>query len=228
MAALFAGHDLPDEALVRACLDSYRSPRSGPDRIVTGEDLRRRTAEQTELLAHLANAGHRLRLRVWLGRREQARRIGDRTLADYLDRREREPWSSSFARASTEDVEAVDCIWYLRGGGAFLFEVEWTAMLGDLLLRRHARIPADEGLVRFLVLAPERRELLRHKLDASPILRSAFEGGNWHVVLWPHLRAWLERETLDLAALEPYLGLDPLVERRAEQLGLFEGPDAVR
>ncbi|HSL97397.1 MAG TPA: hypothetical protein VK831_02380 [Candidatus Deferrimicrobiaceae bacterium] len=227
IATLFSGHDLPDEALVRACLESYRSPRSEPDRLVTGEDVRRRTAAHTELLAHLANAGHRLRLRVWLGRREQSRRIGGRTLVDYLDRREREPWAASFARASAEDVEAVDCIWYLRGGGAFLFEVEWTAMLGDLLLRRHARIPPDEGLVRFLVLAPERRELLRYKLDVSPILRSAFETGNWHVVLWPHLRAWLDREPLDLAGLERYLGLDPLVERSAEQLGLFEPPDAV-
>lgn len=227
IATLFSAHDLPDEALVRACLESYRSPRSSPDRLVTGEDVRRRTAEHAELLAHLANAGHRLRLRVWIGRREQARRIGSRTLADYLDRREREPWSASFSRASAEDVEAVDCIWYLRGGGAFLFEVEWTAMLGDLLLRRHARIPPEEGIVRFLVLAPERRELLRHKLEASPVLRTAFEAGNWHVVLWPHLRAWLEREPLELGALEPYLGLDPLIERQAEQLGLFEGPDAI-
>ncbi len=228
IAALFSAHDLPDEGLVRACLDSYRSPQSAVDRLVTRDDLRLRTAEHAELLAHLANAGHRLQLRIWIGRREQARRIGGRTLADYLDRREREPWSASFSRASAEDVEAVDCIWYLRGGGAFMFEIEWTAMLGDLLLRRHARIPQEDGIVRFLVLAPERRELLRHKLEAAPLLRGAFEAGNWHVLLWPHLRAWLEREPLDLAALEPYLGLDPLVERQAEQLGLFDPPDTVR
>ena len=35
IAALFTGHDLPDEALVRACLDSYRSLASTPDQIVT-------------------------------------------------------------------------------------------------------------------------------------------------------------------------------------------------
>ena len=100
-------------------------------------------------------------------------------------------------------------------------------MLGDVLLRRHARIPANERIVRFLVLAPERRELARHKLESSPVLRAAMETGNWHVVLWPHLRAWLEREPPDLAALEPYLGLDPAIERRAEQLGLFELPKAL-
>jgi len=91
-------------------------------------------------------------------------------------------------------------------------------------LRRHARIPADERIVRFLVLAPERRELARHKLESSPVLRSAMEAANWHVVLWPHLLAWLEREPLAMADLEPYLGLDPAIERRAEQLGLFELP----
>ena len=44
-----------------------------------------------------------------------------------------------------EDGEAIDCIWYQRGGSALLFEVEWTAMLGDVLLRRHARIPAERA-----------------------------------------------------------------------------------
>ena len=49
---------------------------------------------------------------------------------------------------------------------------------------------------------------------------------NWHLILWPYLRAWLERDELDLAGLEPYLGLEPAVERRGEQLGLFDRPDA--
>jgi hypothetical protein len=228
VAALFPGHDLPDETLVRACLASYRSPASTPSRLVTGEDLRRRTNEHTELLAHLANGGHRLGMRVWIGRRDQARHIGDRTLGDFLDpHREREPWFPTVSLVPKEDGEAVDCIWYQRGASALLFEVEWTAMLGDVLLRRHARIPTDERIVRFLVLAPERRELARHKLDSSPVLRTALETANWHVILWPHLRAWLEREPLSLADLEPYLGLDPLVERRAEQLGLFEVPKAI-
>jgi hypothetical protein len=227
VAALFSGHDLPDEALVRACLASYRSPASTADRLVTGEDVRRRTAEHTELLALLANGGHRLGMSVWLGRREQGRRIGERTLGDYLDERERTAWLTSIARAPIEDLEAVDCIWYVRGRTAFLFEVEWTAMLGDVLLRRHARIPPDDRLVRVLAIAPERADLVRQKLDASPLLRSAIAEGNWHLVLWPYLRAWLEREPVELAGLEPYLGLEPAVERRGEQLGLFERPDTL-
>ncbi|HJW22097.1 MAG TPA: hypothetical protein VJ506_06705 [Candidatus Limnocylindrales bacterium] len=225
IAALFVGHDLPDEALVRACLASYRSPASTPDHLLTGEDLRTRTLDHTELLALLANGGHRAGLSVWLGRREQARRIGERTLAEYLDRRERDPWLPSVLNGPVEDVEAVDCIWYARGRLAIVFEVEWTAMLGDLLLRRHARLASDPSVVRFLVLAPERADLARHKLEASPVLRGAIESGNWHVLLWPQLRAWLGRETVDLAVLEPYLGLDPAIQRRGEQLNLFDRPD---
>jgi len=227
IAALFSGHDLPDETLVRACLASYRSPASTPDRLMTNEDLRTRTAEHTELLALLANGGHRLGLSVWLGRREQGRRIGDRTLGDYLDGRERDPWLPAIANGPAEDIESVDCIWYAKNKFAMAFEVEWTAMLGDLLLHRHARIPAAEGLVRILVLAPERAELVRHKLDASPVLRGAMDAANWHVILWPHLRAWLARTPPDLATLEPYLGLDPAVARRGEQMGLFERPEAL-
>ncbi|HSO29983.1 MAG TPA: hypothetical protein VLS28_08760, partial [Candidatus Sulfomarinibacteraceae bacterium] len=227
VASLFSGHDLPDEALVRACLSSYRSPASTADHLVTGEDVRRRTAQHTELLALLANGGHRLGMSVWIGRREQSRRIGDRVLGDYLDERERTAWLTSISRAPVEDLEAVDCIWYVRGRTAFLFELEWTAMLGDVLLRRHARIPADDRLVRILAIAPERADLVRHKLDASPLLRTAIAEGNWHLILWPYLRAWLEREPFELEGLEPYLGLEPAVERRGEQLGLFERPDTL-
>jgi len=227
VATLFSGHDLPDEALVRACLASYRSPASTPDGMVTSEDLRARTAEHSELLALLANGGHTAGFSVWLGRREQARRVGSRTLADFLDRRERDPWLPSVVNGPPEDVEAVDCIWYVKGRLSILFEVEWTAMLGDLLLRRHARIPGDPGIVRLLVLAPERTELARHKFEASPVLRGALESGNWHVILWPHLRSWLARDPIDLAALEPYLGLDPAIDRRGEQMALFERPDGL-
>ena len=224
VAALFSGHDLPDESLVRACLASYRAASSTPSRLVTGEDIRRRTEEHTELLALLANGGHRLGMRIWIGRRDQSRKLGDKTLADYLDHREREPWLPTSSLVPKDDGEAIDCIWYQRGGIALLWEVEWTAMLGDVLLRRHARIPPDDGIVRFLAIAPERRELARHKRESSPVLRAAMEASNWHLILWPHLRAWLERDPLDLQDLEGYLGLEPAIERRAEQLDMF-GPD---
>jgi hypothetical protein len=221
IAALFAGPDLPDEALVRACLDSYRSPASTADRIVTGEDLPRRSAEHAELIGLLADAGRRLAMRVWIGRREQARMVDGRRLGDRLEDRELDAYLPVVARGPVEELEAVDCIWYVRTKATFMFEVEWTAMLGDTILRRHERIAPDERLVRFLVVPPERTELVRYKLERSPLLRSAMADGNWHVVKWHHLRAFLARDPLSLADLEPYLGLDPPIERNAAQLSLF-------
>jgi hypothetical protein len=220
IAALFTGHDLPDEALVRACLQSYRSRASTADRIVTADDLLGRAQQHAETIARLADGGHMLGMHVWIGRREQARKLGSRRLVDWLDEREQRAYLAHISRA--EDLAEVDCLWYVRGRAAFLFEVEWTAMLGEPILRRGARIPQEDSLVRFLVVAPERTELVRHKIERSPLIREAMERDNWHVLKWNHLRAFLDREDLDLADLEPYLGLDPVVERSGEQIQLFE------
>ncbi len=96
-------------------------------------------------------------------------------------------------------------------------------MLAEPLLRRHARIPPDESLIRFLVIAPERTELVRYKLQRSPLLRDALEQGTWHIIKAAHLRTYLARDPLDLDDLEPYLGLDPPIERGSEQMPLFGG-----
>jgi hypothetical protein len=220
IATLFTGHDLPDETLVRACLDSYRSLASTPDRLVTGDDLLRRSHEHTELLATITEAGHRLGLRVWLAAREQARRYERGHLGDLLDERERGAYLGSIGKA-VDALAEVDAIWYIRGKIALMFEVEWTAMLGEPLLRRHARIGVDERYVRFLVVAPERTDLVRHKLDRSPLLRAAMEEHGWNLIKWDHLRTFLAAERPDLDDLEPLLGLDPVVERGGEQMPLF-------
>ena len=224
IASLFVGHDLPDEGLVRACLESYRSMASTSDGLITGDDLLRRSQEHTELLALIASAGHRLGMRVWIGKREQTRRLGAGSLGDLLEPSEQRAYLGGISRAAEELLE-VDGIWYIRGKVAFLFEVEWTAMLGDPLLRRHARIPPDESLVRFLVVAPERTELVRYKLERSPLLRAALDKSNWHLIKSDNLRAFLARDPLSLADLEPFLGLDPEVEQTGQQLPLFERPE---
>ncbi len=227
IASLFGGPDLPDEALVRACLESYRSQASSADAIATDEDIRRRASEHAELLVALADGAHRLGMSAWLSRAEQGRRIGSRVVGDWLDERERRVYLPGIHRASVEELEAVDCIWYVRQRAAFLWEVEWTAMLNDTVVRRHGRIPpADE--VRFLVVPPERTELIRTKLERSPILRTAMSDGNWHIIKSNHLRTWLSSEPLDLAALEPYLGLDAQADRGGDQLPLFDPGDALR
>jgi hypothetical protein len=224
IAALFTGHDLPDEALVAACLDSYRSMASTPDRIVTSDDLLRRSHEHSEIVADLVDTGHRLGMRAWIATREQVRKVRGRYLADWLDESERRQGPPRVGRARPENVDEIDIVWQVRGRASFLFEVEWTAMLGEPLLRRGALIPSADDIVRFLVVAPERTELLRYKLERSPLLRTAMDDGNWHILKSNHLRAFAARDPLILADLEPYVGLDPAIEHRgSEQMPLFGG-----
>jgi hypothetical protein len=224
IAALFTGHDLPDEALVAACLDSYRSLASTPDQIVTSDDLLRRSHEHSEIVADLVDTGHRLGMRAWIASREQVRRVRGRHLADWLDDSERRQGPPRVGRARPDDVDELDVVWQVRGRASFLFEVEWTAMLGEPLLRRGALIPSADDIVRFLVVVPERTELLRYKLERSPLLRTAMDAGNWHIIKANHLRAFAAREALALGDLEPYVGLDPAIEHRGgEQMPLFAG-----
>jgi hypothetical protein len=222
IAGLFAGPDLPDEALVRACLDSYRSLASTPDRLATGDDLVRRSEDHSRLIALLVDLGHRLGFQCWVGERQLPRRVDGWTLGERLGEREL-GGPPSLGRIAARDLEDVDVLWYVRGRMVFAWEVEWTAMLSDIVLRRHARIPPDERLVRFLVVLPERAELVRHKLDRSPLLREGLEEGGWHLVKANHLREWAGREQVSLDDLEPLLGLDPAVERTGDQLSLFGG-----
>ncbi|MGZ6339354.1 MAG: hypothetical protein ACXWNG_03210, partial [Candidatus Limnocylindrales bacterium] len=224
LAGMFRDRDVPDETLLRACLESYRDPAAGPDAVEPRDVLQRRSEEHAELIGLLADLGHRLGLRVWIGRREQTRRVGGVPLAQWLDVGERNVHLPLVGRGDTAALEQVDCIWYVRHRATFLFEVEWTAMLGEPLLLRHARIPTDDQVVRFLVILPERVGLVRHKLARSGLLRRALDEGNWHVLKADHLRAFAAKETVELAGLEPFLGLDAPVEGQAEQLALFAGP----
>ncbi len=225
VAGLFTGPDLPDESLVRACLESYRSLASTAERLATGDDLARRSEEHSRLIAVLVDLGHRLGFQCWVGERQQPRRVDGWTLADRLGDRELHG-PPSLGRIASRDLEDVDVVWYVRGKAAFAWEVEWTAMLSDTVLRRHARIPHDDRLVRFLVFLPERTELVRHKLERSPLLRDGLEAGGWHLVKADHLRDWAAREEVELDDLEPLLGLDPPVERTGDQLALFGGSGA--
>jgi len=220
IANMFAGPDLPDEALVRACLASYRSMASTPDRLLTSDDVVRRSQEHGALIGDLVHLGHRLGYSCWIGSRQQSRRLDAVPLAERLDDREL-AGPPSFGRIRAEELEEVDVIWYVRGRAAYLWEVEWTAMLGEPVLRRHARMPEDDRVVRFLVLLPERVELVRHKLDRSPLLRRALEEGSWHLVKANHVRDWARLEAPTIADLESLLGLDPAAERAGDQLPLF-------
>ncbi len=226
VTGLFTGLDQPDDALVQACLESYRSSASTPERLLTTDDLVSRSAQHSGLIALLVDTGHRLGFRCWVAARQQGRRQNGVALGELLDANERNQ-PPSLSRIRGEDLEDVDVAWYIRGRALLLWEVEWTAMLGEPILRRHARIPEDERVVRFLVTLPERTELIRHKLQRSPLLRAEFARAGWHVFKANHLRAWASGTSPSLDELEPLLGLDPSIERNDNQLPLFgseEGP----
>ncbi|HEX9610134.1 MAG TPA: hypothetical protein VGA26_05085 [Candidatus Limnocylindria bacterium] len=217
---LFPGLQAPDEELVRACLEAYVTPGERGS-LSTNDDLTGRTEDHSRVLAKLAEYGHRLGLRVWIAGREQGRSVDGSTLAAGLAEDERRVYLPLVVRAPAEAIGQVDAIWYVRGKLAFLFEVEWTAMVGDAVLRRGREIPVTEQQARFLVIPAERGELLRLKLDRSPWLRAEMERQNWHVLKWQHLDTLAARAGARLEWLEPVLGLDPLIERGGEQLTMF-------
>ena len=220
-AALFKGHEVPDGALIQACLNSYVSPLSTPEAVMGLDQLESRTADHDAVIASLAEIGHRLGMRVWIGQRQQTRRVGSRPLSAWLDDAERQVHLPLITWAPEGELERVDCAWYVRRKATFLFEVEWTAMIGEPVLVRHARYPADDKVVRFLVIPPERAGLVQFKLARSALLRKAVEDRNWHFIKWNHLAEYAAREEATLGDLEPYLGLDAAADAVGEQLPLF-------
>lgn len=218
--ALFPGLEAPDEELVRACLAAYAS--TGEKAILRPRDeLARRLEDHARMIGMLVDYGHRLGLKAWVSKREHDRPFAGRTLVDRLADDERRAYLPLIVRAPGDALGAVDALWYQRGKLAFLFEVEWTAMLGEAVLRRGPQIPVDERQARFLVVPAERTELIRLKMERSPWLRAELERQNWHFLKWEHLHTIVRREGADLESLEPVLGLDPLIERGGQQLTMF-------
>jgi hypothetical protein len=221
--AMFRGGEVPDGALIDACLESYAARESTPESILGFDQLETRTIEHDAVIARLADLGHRLGMRVWIGKRQQARRISGQPLSSWLDPDEQDVHLPLITWAPDGELERLDCAWYVRRKATFLFEVEWTAMLGEPILVHHSRYPADDKVVRFLVLPPERARLAAFKLARSPLLRKAVADRNWHFLKWNHLAEYSTADEVTLEALEPYLGLEARADKAGEQLPLFGG-----
>ena len=213
---MFTGHDLPDEALVRACLDSYRSLASTPDRLVTSDDLLRRSQEHTELLATIADG------------RPPARHAG-------LDRPARaDPAARTAGRSATSSSPASSGSTSAASAPA---AEELAEVDAHLVRPRQGRVPVrgrmdrDARRDRSCAATPGSRPTTTSSgssssprsgpsssATSSPARRCCgppSTPGTWHILKSDHLRAFLARDPLDLADLEPYLGLDPPVERGA-------------
>jgi hypothetical protein len=202
-------------------LNSYRDPDRHVVALRPRDSLTGRHAEHGELVGMLVEYGHRLGLRAHVSEKERRRAYLGGTVRDLLTEEEQRAYLPLVAAGDVATLESLDCIWYLRGKATFMFEVEWTALLTDPLLKRGPRIPTADTVVRFLVVPPERVELIRFKLARSPLLKQALDAQNWHILKSEHLRRLVAREDADLDQLGPMLGLDPEIERAAEQLALF-------
>jgi len=218
--ALFPGIASPDEELVRACLAAYAVVGDG-GQLRSEETVSGRQEDHARVIGTLVDYAHRLGLRAWVARNEQDRNDRGAPLADRLREDERRAYLPLIIRAPADALAAVDVIWYLRGRLAFMFDVEWTAMLGEPILRRGPQIEPTDQQARFIVFPGERTELLRLKLARSPWLRSEVARQNWHFLKWQHLDTLSGRDGASVDWLEPVLGLDPLIERGGQQLTMF-------
>jgi hypothetical protein len=219
---LFRGPETADDELVAACLASYRSHEPSPDGLLrTDEKLQDRYAEHGEIVGLLVDFAHRLGMRAWVARKEQRRRYRDATLADLLSEPEQRVYLPLVAPGPTEALDEIDCFWYVRGRGAFLFDVEWMAAIDEAVRRRGPRIDTTDAIVRFLVIADERADLVRLRLARSGLLRERLAEDNWHILRWSNVRRLAASPRADLSVLGPLLGLDPPAERREDQMPLF-------
>ena len=89
----------------------------------------------------LVEYGHRLGLRCHVSEKERRRAYLGGTVADLMSDDELRAYVPLVATGDAQTLEQIDCIWYLRGKATFLFEVEWTAMVTDALLRRGSAHP---------------------------------------------------------------------------------------
>jgi hypothetical protein len=219
---LYRGPETADPELVATTLGSYRSIVPAEDDLIrTDESLQRRYAEHGEMVGLLTDFAHRAGMRVWITEREQRRRYRGGSLRDLLSDPEQRVYLPLVARGPQEALEEIDCIWYVRGKGAFLFDVEWQAALDEPVMKRGPRIETTEAIVRFLVLPDERAPLVRLRLERSPVLRERLETDNWHILKWSNVRRLHASPRADLTVLGPLLGLDPEVERGEDEMGMF-------
>jgi hypothetical protein len=221
---LFRGPETADAELVAACLASYRSGDASEDGLIrTDESLPGRYAEHGEIVGLLTDVAHRLGMRAWIARREQRRTYQGKPLADLLGEPEQRVYLPLVAPGPQEVLEEIDCIWYVRGRGAFVFEVEWMAAFHEPVMQRGPRIETSDSLVRFLVLPDERVPLARLRLERSPVLRARLEEDNWHILRWSSVRRLHAARRVSLASLGPLVGLDPEAEPGEDQMALFNG-----
>ncbi len=219
--AMFPGVLTPERDLVERCLASY-GVRGGDGRWeLRPEDAQgRRRVGRAAVVAGLADAGARLGFEVAVGREFAGRPPpspsgGARPLA-VVGR----PDPAALGRvieAPPVVAEALDCVWYGRGGLVFVWQVEWTARLNRSIAMLGEAIRDDSRTFRFLVVADLRHDLLAYKLHRSRRLKELVARRAWRFVGWEAIRRLAGSSCASLADLEPILGLRTAWEQPRHQ-----------
>lgn len=222
---LFRGIETPERTLIERAVASYAvQSEDGKWRLADADGLVARQAAQAQLVAGLADMGHRLGFKVHIGRELQRRAMPashqarGRTLVELMTDTERLESPARSIRGPADAVEHIDVVWYERSRMVFLWQVEWTARLYRSLVTLGEAIPDDDRVFRFLALADERGPLVQEKLERAPGLAEVVRRRGWRFVKWKPLQAFLADGEAGLDGLEPVLGLEPAVEQNGHQL----------
>mgnify|MGYP006267935955 CR=1 FL=1 len=176
--------------------------------------------ERRETIAALLELGPRMGLHAAVAPALARLRVGDRTLGARSTVDPIDPAPPLRTRSDRAEYDAVDAVLYRRGRVVLFCEVvTGPCPLGDLLLRRHAKIASDREVVRLLVLAPTLVPVVQERLAADLRLAEAWEEGNWHLLAVDRIAALARLAAPRLADLEGHLGAEPPA-REAAQLDL--------
>lgn len=183
---LFPGLQTPDPGLLDACLQSYGQPASPTHwQLRPADALAQRSREHTEMLELLVRLGHRLGYRVWISRGEMHNRQHGPRLRETLSTTERYMNAEDLLPDATQHSQLIDVIWFEDGRATHVFEIEWTAMLGESVLRRGTRAP---GVARFIVAPAERMALIEAKREHMPNLARRMAEDGWRCLRFDVVR----------------------------------------
>lgn len=212
----FPGLATPDAGLIEECLASYgRRTEAGGWALAEREKPAQRLDEHSLAIATLASLGRRFDYRIWISREEQKRPFGNGPLGRVLTVAER--YASPSTLFGAVQAADIDVVWYDGRGSVWLFEVEWSAMLGPAVVGR--RLPI--GARRYLVVLDERVPLILSKLRRGPWLQSYMDADGWDFIKLRHLQAFAEAGEANQYGLGSIVGLRPPIEEAQGQLPLM-------
>jgi hypothetical protein len=214
---LFKGVQTPDPGLVEAVVESYSALAvDGQRRLRDDDALELRVQGHLGLVCLLADLGHRLGFRVWIGRDEQKRHTPQGMVSGLLSVEERYASPLAALPGGSHGSEA-DVVWYGPGLETMIFEVEWTARLHAALVERRV---GGAGPRRFLVVPDERVDLIKFKLGRSLLWQRIVSQDGWDFIKHGHLRQFAGFQP-SREGLAEIIGLEPTVEKFGVQMRLL-------